>query len=561
MSTPASHDSLSFRVGQVEIVVSYTDITALPVDVIVSSDDTDVSMGGGLSGKIRQRGGEVIRDQAQKQLPAKQGDVLVTSAGRLPAKNIFHALVIDYARVDGAPTAETIRTVVRKCIALCEQHDARSIAFPALAIGTAGLKPEASASAILVEAFSLLENDPPIDRIRIALDPDKSAGAQRFFREVEQYLELSAATRDLRITFADVARFAPSAEVAPDRERLAHVQATLDAGMIRAGTTDVAAPLAAARVKSHEAIVALDTKLRDTLVRSVDDPARLQADILQLQIHKAYMERTLLKYDDLERGYITPEHQVRYAFLKTEEDQLRAELAALETNTKPMVLSVHGIRTRGVWQKKITRYLEDAGFAHEPYDYGRFGLLRFVWPPSRQKQVDRFRDLYDSAATRTAKGYPSVIAHSFGTLIVTDAIDQYDLRFDQVILCGAIVKTDYDWDTACRGGYVTRVLNDHGRLDIWARLARYMVNDAGQSGLSGFDTTAGGKVLNRDHKRFGHSSYFYDRNYTQSWIPFLKGGSPAPLGNLRETIRNYYFVLTLVALGALGLWLVLRLMS
>jgi O-acetyl-ADP-ribose deacetylase (regulator of RNase III) len=553
-------DSLLFRVGDVEIAVSYTDITTLSVDVIVSSDDTDVSMGGGLSGTIRERAGDVVFDEAQKQLPAKHGDVLVTSGGKLPAKNIFHALVINYDRPDGAPTVDIIRGVVRRCIELCVRRRARTIAFPALAIGTAGLPPEVSASAILVEAFQILERDPPIDRIHIALDPAKGDRSQRFFWEVKQYLELSAATRKLRTSVAAVAELAPSTAETPDHDRLARVQATLDAGLLRAGTSDHARPLAEARAKSHEAIVALDKKLRDTLIRSVDDPTRLQSEILRLQIHKAYLERTLLKYDDLERGESSPENQARQAFLKREEDALRAELATLGTTGRSLVLSVHGIRTRGQWQKAITRFLEDAGFSHEPHDYGRFGLLRFMWPAARHREVERFRALYESATARTATGHPSVIAHSFGTLIVTDAIANYDLRFDQVIFCGGIVKPDYDWAGALRGGFVKRVLNDHGRQDIWARVARYIVSEAGRSGLSGFENPPGA-VINRDHKQFGHSAYFFPSNYTDSWIPFLKGGQPGELANLRDTKRNWHFVATGMIVGLLLIWLLWRLLG
>lgn len=42
-------------------------------DVIVSSDDTGISMGGGISGSILKAGGESIRQDAQKKLPAQIG--------------------------------------------------------------------------------------------------------------------------------------------------------------------------------------------------------------------------------------------------------------------------------------------------------------------------------------------------------------------------------------------------------------------------------------------------------------------------------------------------------
>ena len=119
MSDHDGSEALRFGVNAVDIVVRHVDITTLPVDVIVSSDDNEVSMGGGVSKTIRLRGGAVIQQEAKKQLPAKQGDVIVTGAGNLSAKHVFHALVIDAARlVESPPTAETVRSAVRRCFEL-----------------------------------------------------------------------------------------------------------------------------------------------------------------------------------------------------------------------------------------------------------------------------------------------------------------------------------------------------------------------------------------------------------------------------------------------------------
>lgn len=66
-------------------------------EVIVSSDDTGISMGGCISGCILKTGGEAIRQDAQKKLPAQLGDVVVSTAGTLEhQKFIFHCLTIDY---------------------------------------------------------------------------------------------------------------------------------------------------------------------------------------------------------------------------------------------------------------------------------------------------------------------------------------------------------------------------------------------------------------------------------------------------------------------------------
>jgi serine/threonine-protein kinase len=183
-------------------------------------------------------------------------------------------------------------------------------------------------------------------------------------------------------------------------------------------------------------------------------------------------------------------------------------------------------------------------------DYGYLGLLQFLLPSARAARVDAFRDEYQRLGARTASGSPSLIAHSLGTYIAARALEKYDLKFNRVILCGGIVPTDYDWDTVVQRGSVTSVLNDCGQQDVWARLARRAVPDAGASGLTGFERTAGGRVVNRNHGRFGHSDYFYERNYREAWIPFLKGEDvPEPI-RLQPARMHWPVALTAVLLLA-----------
>jgi O-acetyl-ADP-ribose deacetylase (regulator of RNase III) len=116
--------------------VTYSNITHLSVDAIVSSDDNLLSMGGGVSRAIYNSGGETIRLDAQKHLPLNIGDVVVTSAGNLRSKYVFHAVTIDYSNMI-YPSEESIRKATLKCMQLCDKLGIRTIAFPALGTGTA----------------------------------------------------------------------------------------------------------------------------------------------------------------------------------------------------------------------------------------------------------------------------------------------------------------------------------------------------------------------------------------------------------------------------------------
>ena len=344
----------------------------------------------------------------------------------------------------------------------------------------------------------------------------------------------------------------PSHDVATGSSALATARSALNTGLMAAPNDEFAATVAPEVSKMlNDEISRLQAQF--TADQSDHDNVGLRACTLRLQGLKAFSERQLLESENTRTGIPTDERTQRIQFLQAQEEKFSTELAQLEAGTRPVVISIHGIRTRGAWQKDITPALNYAGFTHVPIDFGHFGLFRFLRWSARQQQVDAFKEAYRLHGARTTKGSPSLIAHSLGSYIVTEAIAKYNLRFDRIVLCGAIVKRDYDWDTAHSARFVNAVLNDHGSLDIWAQVAERVLTDAGQSGLKGFTRTANGRVINRDHARFGHSDYFYEQNYEESWIPFLLGHDPAPITNLEPTQPNHKVWLTLAVLAVLML--------
>src|SRR4029077_16362750 len=111
------------------------------------------------------------------------------------------------------------------------------------------------------------------------------------------------------------------------------------------------------------------------------------------------------------------------------------------------------------------------------------------------RKVDEFYDFYASVVLERNTGIdvtnyrlrPSIVAHSFGSYIVGYAMQKYpDIRFDKVLLCGAVLPTDFDWSTLFHRDQVNSVRNEFGARDLWASIARHFVRDAGESGSRGF---------------------------------------------------------------------------
>lgn len=116
------------------------------VDIIVNAANTGLWMGGGVAGAIRAKGGIEIHQEALKYKPAKIGDIVITKAGKLNAKYVFHAVVIDELFRQGTSLEivdATIKNIIDKMYEVKQEDSViKSIAIPFLGAGVGGLKLE-----------------------------------------------------------------------------------------------------------------------------------------------------------------------------------------------------------------------------------------------------------------------------------------------------------------------------------------------------------------------------------------------------------------------------------
>lgn len=136
-----------YAINNSTLRVIFGDITTSTTDVIVSSDDAYLTMGGGVSKAIRMCTCNDIYKDTKKHVPASLGDVIVTSAVNLPHKYVFHAITISkenrlikwVERPDNPQDVQKfiVRNAVDKCCALLANLGLNSIAFPAIGAGSA----------------------------------------------------------------------------------------------------------------------------------------------------------------------------------------------------------------------------------------------------------------------------------------------------------------------------------------------------------------------------------------------------------------------------------------
>lgn len=152
-----------YHINNSIIKIIFGNLLDSQAEVIVSSDDSNITMGGGVSMAIRRKEGTgAIRLDVSKKTPADIGDVVVSSAGTLPQKNIFHVITIDYGGLGHSDTQTEISKddihqyiighSIDKCFLLLHAMDMKSIAFPQIGAGVAGI-PFKKVAEVMAEAI------------------------------------------------------------------------------------------------------------------------------------------------------------------------------------------------------------------------------------------------------------------------------------------------------------------------------------------------------------------------------------------------------------------------
>lgn len=126
----------------------FGDILDSKAEALVISGSIGVPMQGGLPQYILKKSSDIVLVDAQKHFDAKLGDVVVTSAGKLTNKYLFHAVTVaKYSKVlphlsneDNPQVYEyIIGHAISKSLRLLAAMELNSIAFPCLGLGMANM--------------------------------------------------------------------------------------------------------------------------------------------------------------------------------------------------------------------------------------------------------------------------------------------------------------------------------------------------------------------------------------------------------------------------------------
>jgi eukaryotic-like serine/threonine-protein kinase len=143
------------------IVIGHGNLAEQKVDALVSSDDDVLSMGGGVSHALSSAAGPELYNEAAKFVPVRPGRAIVTTAGALPARFVFHAVMMGYGGNAAGewvrPSRDLINEIMESCFYHADTLGVQSIAFPLLGTGVGRFPRDACLDAMfrfLVRKFS-----------------------------------------------------------------------------------------------------------------------------------------------------------------------------------------------------------------------------------------------------------------------------------------------------------------------------------------------------------------------------------------------------------------------
>ncbi|NXE90764.1 PAR14 polymerase, partial [Menura novaehollandiae] len=130
---------MQVTMGETVIALYRADLCAHPVDVVVNASNENLKHIGGLAEALLRAAGPALQEECDE-LVRKNGNfqpgcAVITGAGKLPCKNVIHAVGPRWRKEEPEICVDLLRKTVKKCLQLAETYNHRSIALPAISGG------------------------------------------------------------------------------------------------------------------------------------------------------------------------------------------------------------------------------------------------------------------------------------------------------------------------------------------------------------------------------------------------------------------------------------------
>jgi O-acetyl-ADP-ribose deacetylase (regulator of RNase III) len=155
------------------------DITRIPADAIVNAANTSLLGGGGVDGAIHRAGGAAILEECVKirnrQGGCKTGEAVITTAGRLPARFVIHAVGPVWNQ-GKSNEEQLLANAYTNSLKLALENKVQSIAFPNISTGIYHFPKQLAAEIAIATVKQFLRTTEVIKKVIFVCFDDENYG-------------------------------------------------------------------------------------------------------------------------------------------------------------------------------------------------------------------------------------------------------------------------------------------------------------------------------------------------------------------------------------------------
>ncbi|MCC5640551.1 O-acetyl-ADP-ribose deacetylase [Nostoc sp. CHAB 5844] len=147
---------------QIEIIQG--DITQLSVDAIVNAANSSLLGGGGVDGAIHRAAGTELLAECRQLRGCETGEAKITKGYNLPAKWVIHTVGPVWKGGNNGED-ELLASCYSHSLALAEQHQIKTIAFPAISTGVYEFPMERACKIAIAEVKKFFQQTNSLERV------------------------------------------------------------------------------------------------------------------------------------------------------------------------------------------------------------------------------------------------------------------------------------------------------------------------------------------------------------------------------------------------------------
>ncbi len=137
------------------------------IEAVVNAANAELKSGGGVAGALHRAAGSGLAEECRPMAPIRPGEAVISGAHNLPNTHVIHCL----GPVYGKDKSEAL--LLKRCylnaLSLAEQHNIKSIAFPAISTGIFGYPIEETADIIISALKEKIPESEVIKEVRFVL--------------------------------------------------------------------------------------------------------------------------------------------------------------------------------------------------------------------------------------------------------------------------------------------------------------------------------------------------------------------------------------------------------